>query len=86
MKRHMLTTIDNPFDPWTQFDSWYTWDEAAGYHTSSFLARVIRTSTVLSDSEQDAAYEAAVEEIIRENVSGMWKRVEEPAAATSTAA
>lgn len=86
MKRHMLTTIDNPFDPWTQFDSWYTWDESAGYHTTSFLARVVRTSPILSDSEQDVAYENAVEEIVRENVSGMWKKVEEPVVSETTAA
>lgn len=83
--RHMLTTVDNPFDPWTQFDSWYTWDESAGYHSMSFLDRVTRSSPVLSDSEQDEALERAIDEIVRENVSGMWKKVSEPTATPSAA-
>jgi hypothetical protein len=84
MKRHMLTTVDNPFNPWTNWDSWYTWDENAGYHTTSFLARILRTSPVLSDDEQDVAMENAIDEIVRENVLGMWTRVPEPT--TSVAA
>ncbi len=40
----MLTTLDNPFDPFSQFDEWYAWDERAGYHTTSFLARIVKTS------------------------------------------
>ena len=84
--RHMLTTVDNPFDPWTNWDSWYTWDEAAGYHSTSFLARVTRSAPTLSDSEQDEAEERAIDEIVRENVSGMWKKVPEPATAEPSAA
>jgi hypothetical protein len=82
MTRHMLTTVDNPFNPFTHFDDWYNWDVQAGYHTSSFLARIMLTSSDLSDSEQDAAYEAAVDEIVRENVLGMWRKVEEPSSSS----
>lgn len=76
-ERVMLTTVDNPFDPFTQFDEWYAWDEAAGYHTTAFLARVVITSEELSEYDQRLAYEQGVDEIIRENVSGMHQRVYE---------
>lgn len=76
-ERVMLTTVDNPFDPFTQFEEWYAWDEAAGYHTTAFLARVVITSEELSEYDQRIAYEQGVDEIIRENVSGMHQRVYE---------
>lgn len=79
MALHMLTTIDNPFNPFIQFDEWYAWDEAAGYHTSAYLARIVRTSDELSDADQDLAMELAIDEICRENILGIYKKVAQPA-------
>jgi hypothetical protein len=78
MPNHMLTTADNPFSPFTQYAEWNTWDEAAGYHTNSYLARVVRISDELSEADLDAAYESAVDEIVQENVNGMYRKVAEP--------
>ncbi len=85
-KRHMLSTIDNPFNPWTQFDEWYTWDQQAGYHTLAFQARIVRTSGSLSDADQDVALENGIEEIIRENVLGLYVRIPEPEESSVVAA
>ena len=30
---YMLTTIDNPFNPFTNFDDWYAFDTSKGYNT-----------------------------------------------------
>jgi len=70
----MLTTIDNPWDPFTQYDEWLQWDEGAGYHTNAYLARVVRTSDALSDADQEFAIDQAIEEIIQENVLGVYKK------------
>lgn len=75
MAQHMLTTVDNPYDPSTQFDEWYAFDVAAGYNTTAFLARIVKTSTELSDADQSAAIEDAIDEIVRENVSGVHRKV-----------
>jgi len=72
---HMLTTVDNPYDPFTQFDEWYAFDVAAGYNTSAFLARIVKTSTELSEADQSLAIEEAIDEIVRENVSGVHRKV-----------
>lgn len=74
----MLTTMDNPFSPVTHFDEWYAWDEAAGYHSLSFLARVVNTSDELSEADQSVAIENAIDEIVRENVLGVYIRVVVP--------
>lgn len=75
MVEHMLTTTDNPFDPFTQFDEWYAYDVNAGYFTSQFLARIVITSDELSEADQSLAIEAAIDEIVRENVSGIHRKV-----------
>lgn len=71
----MLTTVDNPFNPFTQFDEWYAYDIGRGHHTSAFLARVVRTSDELSDADHSAAIESAIDEIVSENVSGLYRKV-----------
>lgn len=73
--KHMLTTVDNPFDPFTQFKEWYTFDENAGYHTSSFLARIVHTSDELSERDQNLALEEGIDEIVDENVLGLYRKV-----------
>jgi hypothetical protein len=75
MVEHMLTTVDNPFDPFTQFDEWFRFDEASGYHTTQFLARIVKTSDELSEADQSAAIEAGIDEIIAENVTGLYRKV-----------
>lgn len=75
MGLHMLTTTDNPHNPFTHFDEWYAFDVAAGHHTTSLLGRVVRTSDDLSEADQDAAIESAIDEIVRENVSGLYRKV-----------
>lgn len=72
---YMLTTYDNPFDPFTQWDEWYSWDMQNGYHTPGLLARVSFTSSEISDADQFLAIQQAIDEIIRENVSGMHRKV-----------
>jgi hypothetical protein len=72
---YMLTTVDNPFDPFTEWDEWYSFDTRHGYHSAGLLARIVITSDDLSDADQALAIRLGIEEIVRENVSGMHKKV-----------
>jgi hypothetical protein len=72
---YALTTVDNPFDPFTEFNAWYAFDTSHGYHSAGLLARVSRSSDDLSEADQHAAEQEAVDEIVRENVSGMHRKV-----------
>lgn len=71
----MLTTIDNPFNPFTQFDEWFAFDEAKGYFTCSYLARFAYSSSDLSELDQSQAIENAIDEIVRQNPLGIYKKV-----------
>lgn len=75
MVEHMITTIDNPFDPFDAPDDWQAWDLRAGYNTISFLCRVMVSSDELSDADQRLAFEQAIDEIVKENVNGMYIKV-----------
>lgn len=71
----MLSTSDNPFDPFSEYDAWHTWDIASGYHTAEFLARVVQFSDDLSDIDQEKVLEDAIDECVRENVLGVFIKV-----------
>lgn len=72
---YMLTTVDNPYDPFTQWDEWYAFDEGRGYCTSGLLARIALLSDELSEADQALAIRQAQDEIIQENVSGLHRKV-----------
>jgi hypothetical protein len=72
---YMLTTVDNPFDPFTQFDEWLAWDTNSGYNTTALLGRVAIVSDSLSEPDQALAIQVAIDEIVSENVSGMYRKV-----------
>lgn len=75
MARCALTTIDNPYDPFTQFDAWYRFDEEKGYHSCAYLARIARTSDQLSGAENEQEVERAIDDIIKYNPLGVYKKV-----------
>lgn len=68
----LLTTIDNPYNPHTQWDEWFAWDSMSGYNTPSYLARIVVTSHELSDAEQDQAIYQAMKEIVEMNINGVY--------------
>lgn len=74
-KESMLTTVDNPFDPFNQFDEWYAFDTRHGYNSLGLLARIAKTSPYLSELDQSEAIESAIDEIVTENVLGVSKKV-----------
>ena len=71
----MITTVDNPFSPLTDWDDWYNYDESKGYCTSEYLSRIVKTSDELGDQDQDRAIEDAIDEIIDLNPDGFYKKI-----------
>jgi hypothetical protein len=72
----MLTTIDNPHDPFDDYDNWFAFDSRLGYHTPSYLARIVITSDSISDVDQQLAINEAVDKIVEQNINFMYKKVE----------
>lgn len=75
MREVMLTTTDNPYDPFEQFDEWFAFDTQKGYNTCAYLARIAKTSNELPDNMNDEETERAIDEICFFNVTGNYKKV-----------
>lgn len=70
-----LTTIDNPFNPFDEFDEWLRFDNDKGYNTCEYLARISINSTEFGDELFDELNEEAIDEIVRMNPNGLYKKV-----------
>ena len=46
----MLSTIDNPYNPFDDFDKWYAYDIEHGYNSCGLLARIAPTSDELPEN------------------------------------
>nr|DAM92142.1 MAG TPA: hypothetical protein [Caudoviricetes sp.]DAR94812.1 MAG TPA: hypothetical protein [Caudoviricetes sp.]DAW05954.1 MAG TPA: hypothetical protein [Caudoviricetes sp.]DAY04134.1 MAG TPA: hypothetical protein [Caudoviricetes sp.] len=75
----MLTTEDNPFDPWTQYDLWREWDISHGYNLESYIATLMPMLTSASIEDYEHAWSVAVSSILEQNIFGNLKLVPKPA-------
>lgn len=71
----MITTYDNPYDPFTQFSDWFMFDMEKGYATCGYLARIAFLSDGMSEDEKDLEIEHAIDEIIKLDFMGIYKKV-----------
>ena len=78
----MLTTIDNPFDPFEHFDAWRIWDKENGYNTCEYLARIAKLSEDMTQKEEDEEIERAMDEIVSLNPLNVYIKVERKTANT----
>lgn len=85
MDEYMLSTSDNPFNPYAEWEQWYAHDTAAGYHTSAYLARVVVTSSDLSEADQELAIKDGIDEILEMNLTGNYIKVYPPKQPTTPA-
>lgn len=73
----MLTTLDNPFNPFTQFDEWNRYDMQKGYYTCAYLARITTSSDEVSEAQEALDIDKAMNEIVDLNLSGLYIKVKE---------
>lgn len=71
----MLTTVDNPFDPFDEFSSWYMFDVESGYNSCAYLARIAKTSDQFTEVENDEEIERAIDEIIKYDFRNIYIKV-----------
>ena len=73
----MLTTFDNPYNPFDEFTSWFMFEEEKGYHSCAYLGRIAKTSEQLSDEENAQEIERAIDEIIKYDFQNIYKKVKQ---------
>ena len=74
-KNCMISTVDNPYNPFEQFDPWLSFDIEKGYNSCAYLARIAHTSDELSDEENTNEVERAIDEIIKYDFQNLYVKV-----------
>lgn len=59
-----ITTIDNPYNPFTEWDNWWTYDVTHGYMTCERLASITTLSDALSEEENAQSIEESIDKLI----------------------
>lgn len=78
MAQVMLSLASNPYNPFTQYNEWKRFDSSEGYDTAGFLARLVQSSEVLSEPDQELAVEQAVDSVLlNQPLRGMYKKIYE---------
>ena len=75
MKQSMLTTFDNPFNPFEQFVEWFAFDVEKGYYSCSRLMRIAKITDEMSDFEETIEIERAIDEIIAHDPFDVYRKV-----------
>lgn len=75
MRESMITTVDNPFNPFEQPDEWYAWDVSHGYYSRELLARIARVSDDMSDIDIELITSQAIDDIIRLDLTNRYRKV-----------
>ena len=74
-KQSMLTTVDNPFDPFEQFTSWFLFDVEKGYNSCGKLARIANVSESMSETEFNNEIDSAIDKLIKVDFLDIYKKV-----------
>lgn len=64
-QQYLLTTLDNPYNPFVDFTSWYMFDCEKGHNTSSRLARIANLNSEMTQKERDEEMDRAMNLIVK---------------------
>ena len=76
-KEKMLTTVDNPYSPFTHYTQWYNYDTNVAKHgTCSYIARMCdAVSQHNPDKTDEEVLEIAIKNIIANDYDNIYKIV-----------
>lgn len=60
----MITTMDNPYDPFTQWDEWSAFDLSHGYNSWNKVARLAKISDHNTDEDNERAITDAIYRLV----------------------
>lgn len=75
VKPCMLTTFDNPYNPFEDFSSWFMYDIEKGYYSCSKLARIANYSDDMTQREIDIETERAIDSLIANDFTNSFRKI-----------
>ena len=76
IKAAWITTVDNPYDYFEQFDEWYQYDVSHGYDTCGLIMREAKVSSEVPPCYNASTIEEVCDEIIKFDFDKIYKKVE----------
>ena len=73
---YMITTIDNPFNPFEDFVRWFEWDHIAGYNSCERIARFMSDSPNLTNDEELLDNERAIDQVVKNDFTNLYRKVD----------
>lgn len=71
----MLTTFDNPYNPFTDFTSWLLFDDQHHYGCCAYMGRMAATSPGFTDEENNRAMEEAIDSLLSADFMCLYRKV-----------
>ena len=71
----MLSTIDNPFNPFEDYSSWLMFDKEKGYDSAERLMRIAKLTDDMTQKEENEEIERAIDEIIKYDILNIYIKV-----------
>jgi len=70
-----ITTIDNPFDYFEDFNNWFLFDIEKGYYTCNKIARLSKTFEGMSEKEEIEEVERAIDRLVEIDPLDIYKKI-----------
>ena len=70
----MLTTKDNPYNPFTEFNAWFKFDMLNGYNSCGLLSKTANVDSIQSESLNEKDISDAIDYIV-EKFPKIYKKV-----------
>lgn len=74
----LISTIDNPFNPFLDFDNWYAEDIRLGHDTSGLMQRLFVDYPDMSDRDNAIEYARVVRELFQLDPGELYILVKRP--------
>ena len=75
MAEYAITTMDNPWNPFTYPDEWLDWDRKNGYTTNEWLAKYALVSSSLDNDANKRIIDEGVKDFLALNPFGIHYKV-----------
>lgn len=72
---YAITTLDNPYNPFTDFDKWFVFDVLHNYNSCALLGRIAKTSEQFTQEENNEEISQAIDTIIKHDLQNIYIKV-----------
>lgn len=74
--KSMLTTVDNPFNPFDNFDDWYMFDQDNHHFSCEKLAEIVGETDDCTELDEIRITESAIDYIVSNDLTEGYTKVQ----------